>query len=230
MTNHWVDWKNSDVFLVVGANPAENHPCGWKWAHVARDTRGAKIIHVDPRFNRTSAVADMWVPTRAGSDVAFAGGLINYVLENELYHEDYVKQHTNASFIVAQEYDFSDGLFSGYDPDAREYDTSSWDFERQGPQAGEDDRGGGETQGQVGETRTGGPGGPLKQAGFARRDMSLQDPRTVFQLMKKHYARYTPETVSQVTGIPRTSSSRSPSCSARLGCRSGSATSSMPSG
>jgi anaerobic selenocysteine-containing dehydrogenase len=102
MTNHWRDFKNSDVILVIGANPAENHPCGWKWAHVGRDERGTRIIHVDPRFTRTSAIADVFVPIRAGTDTAFFGGLINYVLENELYQEDYVKLHTNASFIVAE--------------------------------------------------------------------------------------------------------------------------------
>ena len=78
MTNHWVDFKNSDVFLVLGANPAENHPCGWKWAFVARDTRNARIIHVDPRFTRTSATADKWVAIRAGTDTAFFGGMIKY--------------------------------------------------------------------------------------------------------------------------------------------------------
>src|SRR5687768_18376138 len=114
MTNHWRDWKNSDAFIVIGANPAENHPCGWKWAHVARDTRGAKIIHVDPRFTRTSAIADLYAPIRAGTDIAFFGGLINYILEKKLYHEDYVKLHTNASFLVAGGYDFDDGLFSVY--------------------------------------------------------------------------------------------------------------------
>src|SRR3989442_5816157 len=133
MTNHWRDFKNSDVILVIGANPAECHPCGWKWAHVGRDERGTKIIHVDPRFTRTSAVADVYAPIRAGTDVAFFGGLINYTLQYRLYHEDYVKLHTNASFIVAEAYAFNDGLFSGYDQYARTYDPKTWDYEREAP-------------------------------------------------------------------------------------------------
>src|SRR5919106_2132455 len=192
MTNHWVDWKNSDVFLVIGANPAENHPCGWKWAHVARDLRGAKIIHVDPRFTRTSAVADIWAPIRAGTDTAFFGGLINYVLTNELYHEDYVRLHTNASFILADDYAFDDGLFSGYDPETRLYDPASWNYAREAGAAPAEPV-------QV----AGKPVGPLRQPGFAQRDVTLQDPRCVFQMMKEHYARYTPEVVSQITGIPQ---------------------------
>jgi formate dehydrogenase major subunit len=175
MTNHWRDFKNSDVILVIGANPAENHPCGWKWAQVGRDEHGTKIIHVDPRFTRTSAIADVYAPIRAGTDVAFFGGLISYVLENKLYHEDYVKLHTNASFIVGESYKFDDGLFSGYDASRRTYNTATWDYEKD-------------------------PGSP--DGGFARVDPTLQDPRSVFQMMKAHYARYTPEMVSRVTGIP----------------------------
>src|SRR6266511_16705 len=171
MTNHWRDFKNSDVILVIGANPAENHPCGWKWAHVGRDERGTKIIHVDPRFTRTSAIADMYVPIRAGTDTAFFGGLINYVLEHNLFEQEYVALHTNASFIVGESFSFEDGLFSGYDEAKRSYDTTTWSYER-------DD------------------------AGFAAVDLTLQHPRSVFQLLKGHYARYTPEVVSQITGIP----------------------------
>jgi formate dehydrogenase major subunit len=174
MTNHWRDFKNSDVILVIGANPAENHPCGWKWAFVGRDTRGTKIIHVDPRFTRTSATADVHVPIRAGTDVAFFGGLINYILQNRLYHDEYVRLHTNASFIVAQGYGFNDGLFSGYDEAARTYDVSTWTYEP--------------------ET----PGQPV-----AKVDPTLQDPRSVFQLLSQHYARYTPEMVERVCGIPQ---------------------------
>jgi formate dehydrogenase major subunit len=200
MTNHWVDFKNSDVFLVIGANPAENHPCGWKWAHVARDTRGAKIIHVDPRFTRTSAIADIWAPIRAGTDITFFGGLINYVLENELYHEEYVKLHTNASFIVSEEFEFNDGLFSGYDEAARIYSPATWDYDRiegsgtkpsipeKKPVSGTPD---------PTDTRT-----PAAKPGFAKRDSSLGHPRSVFQLLRNHFSRYTPQMVSEVTGIP----------------------------
>ncbi len=192
MTNHWRDFKNSDCILVIGANPAENHPCGWKWAHVGRDERGTRIIHVDPRFTRTSAIADVFVPIRAGTDVAFFGGLIHHVLENELYHEDYVKLHTNASFIVSEDYEFDDGLFSGYDEAERRYDSSMWDYEREEePAEGQDAPDPGLAQGTT-------PAGPS----FARVDPTLQDPRCVFQQLKNHFSRYTPEMVSQITGIP----------------------------
>ncbi len=191
MTNHWRDFKNSDVILVIGANPAENHPCGWKWAHVGRDERGTKIIHVDPRFTRTSAIADIFAPIRAGTDIAFFGGLINYVLEHELYHEDYVRLHTNASFIVADGYTFEDGLFSGYDEAERSYATSTWDYLRESPPVAPPAPTPGLAQGTA-------PTPPS----FARVDPTLQNPRCVFQLMRQHYARYTPEMVSQITGIP----------------------------
>ena len=192
MTNHWVDWKNSDVFLVIGANPAENHPCGWKWAHVARDTRGAKIIHVDPRYTRTSAVADIWAPIRAGTDTAFFGGLINYVLENNLYHEEYVKLHTNAPFILSKDFEFVDGIFSGYDEEARTYDTTSWAYDTEAAARPETDASG---LAQASQPTT-------EESTIARQDPTLQDPQTVFQYLRRHYARYTPEVVSQVTGIP----------------------------
>ncbi len=192
MTNHWRDFKNSDVILVIGANPAENHPCGWKWAHVGRDERGTRIIHVDPRFTRTSAIADVFVPIRAGTDTAFFGGLINYVLENELYQEDYVKLHTNASFIVAEGYSFEDGLFSGYDEANRTYNTATWDYEREGGPPAAAPPTPGLSQGT----------GPVATPAFVRVDPTLQDPRSVFQLMREHYSRYTPEVVSQITGIP----------------------------
>ena len=190
MTNHWRDFANADVMLIIGANPAENHPCGFKWALVGRDTRGTRLIHVDPRFTRTSAVADVHVPIRAGSDVAFFAGLVNYVLEHGLFHEEYVRLHTNASFIVEPDFAFEDGLFSGYDEATREYDTATWGYERED----------GSTTGQAVE-----PGlaqGVESGEGFVRVDDTLADPRCVFQLLKQHFARYTPEVVSSITGIP----------------------------
>ena len=104
MTNHWKDIKNTDVILVMGANPAENHPCGFKWAVEARDDRGAKLLTIDPRFTRTSAVADRHMQIRPGSDIAVLGGLVRYALENDLHHADYVRAHTNATFVVGEEY------------------------------------------------------------------------------------------------------------------------------
>ncbi len=216
MTNHWRDFKNSDVILVIGANPAENHPCGWKWAHVGRDERGTKIIHVDPRFTRTSAIADVYAPIRAGTDVAFFGGLVNYILQHKLYHEDYVKLHTNASFIVAQGYEFNDGLFSGYDQTKKSYDSTTWDYERLVP--GATGGSGGQPPGSSGGAAALGPAAGASSGGtpsptggqtpaatpvaFAKTDPTLQDPRCVFQMMKAHYARYTPEKVSEITGMP----------------------------
>lgn len=130
MTNHWKDIKNADVVLVMGANPAENHPCGFKWALEARDGRGARIVTIDPRFTRTSAVADLHLQIRPGSDIAILGGFIRKILAEGLYHEDYVRLHTNASFIVNERFGFEDGLFTGFDAAAQAYDRSSWQYER----------------------------------------------------------------------------------------------------
>jgi formate dehydrogenase major subunit len=171
MTNHWRDIRNTDLILINGANPAEAHPVGFQWFMRAKLERGAKLVHADPRFTRTSAVADIYLRMRTGTDVAYFGGLINYVLQNNLIHDAYVRNYTNASFIVKDEFAFNDGLFSGYSSDKRSYNIASWAY-KTGPD------------------------------GFAMRDMTLQDPRTVFQLMKAHYSRYTPEVVSSITGIP----------------------------
>ena len=170
MTNHWKDIKNADVILVMGANPAENHPCGFKWALEARDgPRRAKLITIDPRFTRTSAVADKHLQIRPGSDIAVLGGLLRHILENELYHADYVRAHTNASFIVGTGFGFEDGLFSGFDETANRYDTKAWEYE-------------------------------LGSDGYVRRDQTLQHPRCVFQLLKQHYSRYTPDMVARIAG------------------------------
>jgi formate dehydrogenase major subunit len=130
MTNHWKDIKNADVVLVMGANPAENHPCGFKWALEARDNNDAMLVTVDPRFTRTSAVADRHMQIRPGSDIAVLGGLIRYILKNDLFHADYVRAHTNASFLVNEDFGFDEGLFSGFDEASSSYDKSSWSYER----------------------------------------------------------------------------------------------------
>ena len=137
MTNHWRDIKHADVILINGANPAEAHPVGFQWFMKAKlDPKrgigsggGAKIIHLDPRFTRTSAVADIYGRIRTGTDTAFFGGLINYVLEKNLIHHEYVRHYTNASFLLKEGYEFHEGLFSGYDPAKRSYDTSTWTYE-----------------------------------------------------------------------------------------------------
>src|SRR5205814_2146929 len=126
MTNHWRDIKNTDLILINGANPAEAHPVGFQWFMRAKLDRGAKMIHADPRFTRTSAVADMYLRIRTGSDVVYFGGLINHVLQNNLFHDEYVRNYTNASFVVKDGYAFNDGLLSGYDPDKRTYNTATW--------------------------------------------------------------------------------------------------------
>jgi len=128
MTNHWRDLKNTDLILINGANPAEAHPVGFQWFMRAKLDRGAKIIHADPRFTRTSAVADTYLRIRTGTDVAYFGGLINYVLENNLFHDEYVRNYTNAAWIVKDGYSFKDGLFSGYDANTRTYKVDTWSY------------------------------------------------------------------------------------------------------
>ncbi|TAN47320.1 MAG: formate dehydrogenase, partial [Rhodospirillales bacterium] len=129
MTNGWNDIKNADVVLVMGGNAAEAHTCGFKWVTEAKAHNGAKLIVVDPRFTRTAAVSDLYAPLRPGSDIAFLGGVINYLLSNDKIFHDYVMAYTNASFLVKEGFGFEDGLFSGYNAEKRSYDTSTWDYE-----------------------------------------------------------------------------------------------------
>ncbi|WP_223166794.1 formate dehydrogenase-N subunit alpha [Nonomuraea sp. SYSU D8015] len=129
MTNHWRDIRHADLILVNGANPAEAHPVGFRWLMRAKLDRGAKIIHADPRFTRTSAVADTYVRIRTGTDVAYFGGLINYILQNRLYHDEYVRWATNAGFVVKEGYAFKDGMFNGYDQEQGVYNTKLWAYE-----------------------------------------------------------------------------------------------------
>ncbi len=129
MTNHWIDIKNTDCCLIIGSNAAEHHPISFKWVLKAKEERGAKIIHVDPKFSRTSARADLHVPLRSGTDIAFVNGMLNYILTKEKYFKEYVNEYTNASFIVSDKYGFNNGLFTGYDPKTKMYDKKSWQFE-----------------------------------------------------------------------------------------------------
>lgn len=128
MTNHFIDIKNSDCILIMGGNSAETHPISFRWVMKAKE-RGAILIHVDPRFTRTSSKADCYAALRSGTDIAFLGGMINYILSNNLYFRDYVVHYSNASFIVGEKYNFKDGLFSGFDPETRKYDKSTWAYE-----------------------------------------------------------------------------------------------------
>jgi len=172
MTNHWVDIKNADLILIMGGNAAEAHPCGFKWVTEAKAHNKARLIVVDPRFTRSASVADVYAPIRAGTDIAFLGGVINYLLANDKIQRDYVTSYTDFTFIVKEGYAFHNGIYSGYNAEKRSYDKSSWDYE-----IGED--------------------------GFAKTDPTLAHPRCVYNLMKQHYARYTPEMVARVCGTPK---------------------------
>src|SRR5881397_330489 len=133
MTNGWVDIKNTDLMLIMGGNPAENHPCGFKWAIEAKRNRNAKMIVVDPRFTRTASVADLFCQIRAGADIAFLGGLVRYAIENNRIAHDYLLNYTNAAFIVKEGFKLpEDGLYSGFDAATQAYDKSTWNYEAGG--------------------------------------------------------------------------------------------------
>ena len=173
MTNHWIDIKNSDCILIMGSNAAENHPVSFKYVTEAME-KGATLISVDPRFTRTSSKADIYTALRSGTDIAFLGGMIKYILENKRYSEEYVSLYTNAPFIVGKKYGFKNGLFSGYEknpegPVLGKYDKSQWAFE-------------------------------MDQNGVPLMDRSLKHKRCVFQLLKEHFNRYDLKTVSMITG------------------------------
>jgi formate dehydrogenase major subunit len=185
--------------LIQGSNMAECHPVGFRWVMKAKE-RGATIIHVDPRYTRTSAVADIHVALRVGTDVAFLGGLIRYVIEHERYFRDYVVPFTNAATIVSKDYrdtEDLDGLFSGYDPKKSEYSERSWQYDGIDvvPAAGHKEI--------VAQLGAGKPGKAMDRVVNERRDETLQDPRCVFQIVRRHFARYTPEVVEQICGVPQ---------------------------
>ena len=179
MTNHWIDIGNSDCIMIIGSNAAENHPISFKWVTKALE-RGAKLISVDPRFTRTSSKAHIYAPIRSGTDIAFIGGLIRYVLHDmernpQNYNLEYVREYTNASFLIDPNFKTAtdlDGLFSGYDPAKRAYDKSTWKYQ-------------------------------LDENGIPKRDKTLKDPNCVFQLLKRHYSRYDVDTVCKITGTPK---------------------------
>ncbi len=176
MTNHWIDIKNSDCILIMGSNAAENHPISFKYVTQAMEN-GAKLISVDPRYTRTSSKADIYAGLRSGTDIAFLGGMIKYILDNDLYNKEYTAEYTNAPFIVGKKFGFKDGLFSGYKkndkgPHLGKYDKSQWAFE-------------------------------MDSNGVPKLDRTLKNNRCVFQLMKAHYKRYDLDTVSKVTGTPK---------------------------
>ena len=137
MTNGWIDIKNTDMMLIMGGNPAENHPCGFKWAVEAKIHRNAKTIVVDPRLTRTAANADLYVQIRAGSDIAFLGGMIKYAIDNNRIAKDYLVNYTNAAFVIKEGFKLpEDGLYSGFDPTKGTYDKSTWNYEEGGDLTG----------------------------------------------------------------------------------------------
>ena len=230
-TTYQQDLANSDCILIMGSNMAEAHPVGFRWPMKAKE-HGGKIIHVDPRFTRTSAVSDLYVPLRAGTDIAFLGGLINYVLTQERWFKEYVLAYTNASTLIEGRFEDTEdleGVFSGYDPQSREYqaDKGHWGYEKleldsdptgklqeqdgnsgksqDGNQAAKHQNG---SHGVHGYGIMGGASAHTSQrakstqepGGQPPRDETLQDPHCVMQLLRRHFARYTPETVSEICG------------------------------
>jgi formate dehydrogenase major subunit len=196
------DLQHSDCIVIMGSNMAECHPVGFQWVMEAK-LRGATVIHVDPRFTRTSAVADVHVPLRAGSDIAFLGGIVNYILEHGLEFRDYVVRYTNAAAIISEDFrdtEDLDGLFSGWDPERAQYDDRTWQYsgveEEPAPMGGRPPTGAatGEDHGSHGFPLGGRP---------SETDPSLEHPRCVFQILKRHYRRYTPDVVEEVCGVPR---------------------------
>ena len=207
-TTYLQDLQHSDCIVIQGSNFAEAHPVGFQWVMEAKE-RGAKIIHVDPRFSRTSALADTFVPIRAGTDIAFLGGLINWVITHDAYFHDYVVNYTNAATILREDFQDTeelDGVFSGFNPEGPSYDPETWQYEgaevaaSSGERESELNEGSG-TLGESGHAHSHGSGGPSLRGSW-QRDETLKDPRCVFQVLRRHYARYTPEMVEEVCGVP----------------------------
>ena len=172
MTNHWVDIKNADLILIMGGNAAEAHPCGFKWVTEAKAHNKARLIVVDPRFTRSASVADVYAPIRTGTDIVFLGAVVKYLLDNDKIQHEYVKNYTDFTFIVREDFRFEEGIYSGYNAEKHSYDKHTWDYE-------------------------------IGTDGFVKTDPTLAHPRCVFQMMKQHYARYTPEMVERVCGTPK---------------------------
>jgi len=195
------DLSNADAILIMGSSMAENHPVGFQWVVEARE-KGAKVIHVDPRYTRTSAMADVWVPLRAGSDIIFLGALVNYVLENHREFHDYVVNYTNASTILRKDFrdtEDLDGLFSGWDAEKEKYNPESWLYQGSPSKETNEKAGHSEAGGGHGKDR----GGEAEDAGKFESDPTLEHPRCVFQVLKRHFSRYTPEMVERYCGVPR---------------------------
>ncbi len=200
MTSHWCDFQNADVIMNIGSNSAENHPVSSKWIHKAHEN-GAKWIVVDPRYTRTAEQADIYCPIRSGTDIAFYGGLYNYIIENDLWQHEYVLNYTNASYLLDPEYEFdpTTGFFSGWDEEAGKYSNHSWHYQVES-EAVWDTSEGGEYAWAVAE---GVPEFTPPVVQHPKRDMTLQDPLCVFQQFKKHYSRYDMDTVCSICGMDK---------------------------
>jgi formate dehydrogenase major subunit len=192
------DLQNSDLIVLEGSNMAEAHPVAYQWVVEAK-ARGATVIHVDPHYSRTSALADMFVPLRAGTDIAFLGAIINHVISTESDFREYVLAYTNAATIIGEEFEDAgaDGIFSGFDPEHASYDPSSWQYADafMAAAAGQRDQ-----EGNI-EAQPEGSDEGEQDRGEPHQDLTLQHPRCVWQILKRHYAEYTPEMVEQVCGV-----------------------------
>jgi formate dehydrogenase major subunit len=202
-TTNQQDLANSDCIVIMGSNMAENHPVGFQWVMEARE-RGAEVIHVDPRFTRTSAVATRHVGIRAGSDIVFLGGIVNYILTHEKWFDEYVRHYTNAPVIVNEDFvDAEDngGLFSGWDPEQARYDVTTWQYAGVPVHGAAGQREQGFTGSHVkGHAAHGAHGGGMSSGNPPERDETMQHPRCIFQILRRHYARYTPEVVAETCG------------------------------
>jgi formate dehydrogenase major subunit len=239
-TTFSMDMQFADAIMIMGSNMAECHPVAFRWVMKAK-AKGGQLIHVDPRFTRTSAMANIYAPLRAGSDIVFLGALVNYIINSKRWNEEpffkeYVTSYTNAPTLVSPDYkgpEDLEGMFSGWDGQAKRYNTKSWSYQSEvvtgGSQQAQGQQPGnqptqtptqsGQNSGQPAQPQPGTPSTQPSQPGddaqtFSARvgklvgppplqDRTLQDPNTVFQIMKRHYARYTPEMVEQVCGTPK---------------------------
>lgn len=198
MTSHWCDFANSDVIMSIGSNNVENHPLSSRWVERAQD-KGAKWIVVDPRYSRSAAQADIYARIRPGTDIAFYGGLIRYIIENKLYQKEYILHYTNAACILRPDFKFNEetGLFSGWNPETKRYDNETWGYDV-------DKKVGWDTTPGSAFSWVNDPNVPkfkTPDLKVLKRDMTLTDPNCVLNVMRRHYARYTPEMVHRVTGM-----------------------------
>lgn len=200
MTSHWCDFQNSDVIINIGSNSAENHPVSSRWIHKAHDN-GAKWIVVDPRYTRTAEQADIYCPIRSGTDIAFFGGLYNYIIENDLWQHDYVLNYTNASYLLDPDYEFDPetGFFSGWDEETGKYSNATWHYQIESESTWDTSANGD----YAWAVAPGVPEFTPPVVEHPKKDMTLQDPMCVFQQFKKHYSRYDMDTVCSICGMDK---------------------------